>query len=171
MDEQEKVQPQNVLRKKANGAQLVIAIFTAIAIIYVAYSLHWFSDGQQPTQPSSLPTIAPNAQPIKVLANQLVGDYGENQIAADNKYKGQLLQISGLVDSVGKDVQGNPFVVIKTNLQSFSAVDCFFSQSQEGQLASLMSGDAIIAQGMESNYLAGNVEVKSCSLVQVGSGQ
>jgi hypothetical protein len=45
-------------------------------------------------------------------ANQLVKDYEANEVAADAKYKGLIVIVSGSIESIGKDIMDQAYVVI-----------------------------------------------------------
>ncbi len=140
-----------------------------IAIVVVAFLIiiGAVSGGSQNNNtPAMVSSQQANPQPIDVSAAQLIADYGSNQVAADNKYKGPVLQVNGLLDSVNKDILGNPYIVIKASLDSFNSVQCAFAQGQESQLSALQHGDQIVVQGEINNYILGSPMLSNCSLIQ-----
>lgn len=48
-------------------------------------------------------TSSSNESVLEVSPQQIYRDYDSNQIAADNKYKGKLLKVTGTVDSINSD--------------------------------------------------------------------
>src|SRR3954468_1002371 len=60
-----------------------------------------------PTASNSSPNPAPD---INVTADELVQAYKANEVAADQRFKGKILLVSGTVDTIGKDVMDTPYV-------------------------------------------------------------
>src|ERR1700736_1804386 len=46
---------------------------------------------------------------ITILANALYRAYDANEVAADEKYKGKSVKITGKVQNIGKDILGSPY--------------------------------------------------------------
>ncbi|MDX9925554.1 MAG: hypothetical protein RBS48_12395, partial [Ignavibacteriaceae bacterium] len=47
---------------------------------------------------------------IKITASQLVADYKANQVAADSKYKGNIVEVTGTISTIGKDIMDTPYI-------------------------------------------------------------
>lgn len=104
---------------------------------------------------------------IKVTASALSSAYKANEVAADAKYKDRLVEISGLVDTIGKDVMDTPYISFAGDSQydMINLVQCMFSSSDEATLANVSKGQHIVLQGTVSGKL-GNIVVKGCKIVQ-----
>jgi hypothetical protein len=101
---------------------------------------------------------------------QLINDYAKNEISADNEYQNHYLQISGIVQSISKDLFNNPYIVLASNPDAVGrGIQCSFDQGQESELATLQSGQPITVEGVGNGYTLGAVMVKSCSIVQGSS--
>ena len=131
MDEQRKPVPARQLKKRkfANWWEVLFLIFFIGGGLWFANSL--FS-GMQSTSTSNQ-----NSAPIVISATQLINDYANNQIAADDKYKNQNLEISGVVQSINTGILDSPYVVIAPNVQTFNAIECGFNSDQEQKLCRL----------------------------------
>jgi len=101
----------------------------------------------------------------KVTALALAGAYKDNEVAADATYKGQIVEVSGTVDTIGKDVLDTPYITLATGQYSFESVQCMFAKSDEPQLATVTKGQSITLRGEVSGKM-GNVLVRGCSIVQ-----
>jgi len=104
---------------------------------------------------------APSDKPIKITATQLYAEYDENPVRADQKYKGQLLQVSGVVDSIGHDY-------VSLNAGAFLAtIHCSFAAEQQPQIAQVDKGQLVTIQGRCTGYLSvlSVVYLESCRLV------
>jgi hypothetical protein len=104
-----------------------------------------------------------------VFAPQLIEDYASNEVAADGKYKNQLLEISGTVQSVSEDPLGNPYVMVSASIQTPNGVQGDFSQDQDGELSSLNPGQYITIECMGRGDVLGTVTATNCSIVQSSS--
>lgn len=107
-----------------------------------------------------------NKEYIKVSAVQLSEDYNANQVLADAKYKNKSLEISGIIDSIAKDILDTPFVSLKGRETSFFGVQCMFGKADEPKLATLSKGQSIVLRGEVSGELIGNVLVSGCQIVE-----
>ncbi len=104
-------------------------------------------------------------QTISIKAEQLMNEYQENEVYADNKYKGKLLNVSGRVKSVGKDVLNTMYVILLPDTEYIYAtsVQCFFSDDKNEQLASLKRGQWITVRG-KCKGKTFNVLLSNCEL-------
>ncbi len=90
---------------------------------------------------SSDPGQSPVSQitPTEISADDLHAAYNENEIAADKRYKTHVLAVSGIIQTIGKDVFNRPFVILRSK-NSPTAVQCFFNGAdQTDALAALKS--------------------------------
>lgn len=143
---------------------------TAVVILFL---INVF--GQAPeksTQNSVTPTkqeevkanteVVAEIKPIEISAANLEKEYKANEVAADTKYKGKIVKISGTVASVDKDILDNPLVRIETN-EMFNSVVCRFGKGQIDDLSKLIKGQKVTFIGEVSGMTIGSVYIKSCS--------
>jgi len=110
---------------------------------------------------SSTPTAAAETPvDIKVTASQLYAAYRANEIDADNKYKGKILEVSGTVSTIGKDILDSPYVALKTD-DIIGVVQCMLENSEKSKAAGLQKGQRIVVQGKNSGLLM-NVILRDC---------
>lgn len=119
----------------------------------------------QARQEGTLAPAAVEAQAIKVTAAQMYADYKENEIAGDAKYKGKLIEVTGTVTSISKDILNTPYIALKTEEYGIFQVQCMFSKSDEAQLAIIAKGSRITLRGTVTGKL-GNIIVNDCSIVK-----
>lgn len=127
------------------------------------------SNSDSPKQSvTSNPTPAAAQQPvaaIKVTALALSTAYKDNEVAADAKYKGQTVEITGTVDTIGKDILDTPYIALATTQYAIiDRIQCMFSKSDEPQLAAVTKGQSITLRGEVTGKI-GNVIVNGCSIV------
>jgi hypothetical protein len=116
------------------------------------------------------PKPAPPAEPaIVIKAGDLMKEYAGNALAADAKYKGKVLQVTGKFGSaqkaplMGYAVQLLPEDAGDVNL---SAVQCFLHESAEAEVAKVQSGQMITLEGTCDGQALGQVTLKKCTLVK-----
>lgn len=102
------------------------------------------------------------AEVIVVNAPDLVADYEANEVAADRKYKGKILEVSGIIDSMGKDRADTPYIILAAGRRdTFRMVHCSFSGGEESELAALATGGNIAIRGKCNGLAMGNVQIGS----------
>lgn len=85
---------------------------------------------------------------ISVTAEQFAKDYEANEVAADEKYKGNIVEVTGIIKEIGKDVFGNLYVSLENGQDlSLLSVDCYFDDNFDQQMASLSKGRQITIRG------------------------
>jgi len=115
------------------------------------------------------PTAAYAQEPIKITAKQLIEEYEANEVAADAKYENKTLEVTGVVDSIGKDILDTPYVVLTDGDEwAVWGVQCMFRSKDEAQLAQMTKGQTLTIWGRCDGYLL-NVILSDCSLVNPSS--
>lgn len=120
-----------------------------------------FSGSSSSSAPAAIPQEA-----IKVTALKIVSEYKENGVSADAKYKNKLIEVSGTVKTIDKDVLDTPYIALES--YEYAIVDhvqCMFSKSSESELASVSKGQKIVLQGTVQGKL-GNIIVNGCKIIR-----
>jgi uncharacterized protein (DUF1330 family) len=105
--------------------------------------------GKKPTNPNTLP---PSPTPIEITAVQLYKEYKNNQTAADKKYKGKVLTVSGAVQEIGKESSGTPYLLLTATVNDANGVYCTFPIDYDTILAKLTKGQNIGITGICTGY-------------------
>jgi len=94
-------------------------------------------------------------------------DYTNNEIYADNKYKGKHIKFRGIIDSISKDIMDNPYMIISTGkLFQVPMVQAFFDKSNNEQL-SKFNRDSIISLDCKVNGLIiNNIIMDDCKILE-----
>lgn len=123
--------------------------FWVLALIVIgAASNHKQSSGgnADASAGASATTESPAAEPaeavITVSAFELATAYDSNEAAADAKYKGKKLAVSGIVDSITKDVTDDTVIGLQGTNQ-FLSVHAEIDPSQEQKAITLTKGNSI----------------------------
>ena len=97
-----------------------------------------------------------------VSASQIFKEYVDNEIAADDKYKGQVIIISGVVSDIGRDITEEAYINLSTG-DPFFDVQCLFTKGEEPAVAKLSKGKNVRIKGVVSGKI-GLVTLQDCSL-------
>ena len=128
-----------------------------VGFIIIAASLGG-NTSSSPSNTSS--TNQPEVEAISISAQQLYSEYKENQIAADQKYDNQILEVSGTVNSIGKDIVDSMYVALNTG-DIIGSVQCMLEDSEIDKAVNLVEGQSIVVQGKNSGMLM-NVILRNC---------
>jgi len=118
------------------------------------------------TTPVAGPSAAPAAT---VKAGDLLQEYSTNAVAADAKYKGKLVQVSGKFGSAQKaPLLGYAVQMLPENAPDVnaSAVQCFIVESADAEVAKLQPGQMIAIKGTCDGQVLGQVKLSQCLLVK-----
>lgn len=116
-------------------------------------------EGSQETSTEAEAEVA--EQVITVTASQLYSDYKQNELAADEKYKGEMIEVSGTVASI-EEMFGQKFVSLNTG-DIIGKIQCFLDDSEGSKAASLTVGQQITLTG-KGDGMSLNVAMKNCMI-------
>ncbi len=79
---------------------------------------------------------------FKLTAREFYEEYSENEVAADQKYRGKIVILTGTIRDIGKDLWDNAYVALYASSNQFdsSGVRCYFFESEEPKIAKLTKG-------------------------------
>lgn len=143
------------------AAKIIGIVAGGIILIVIVIAIATSGEGTPtPAQPQ---VTEPTG--VAITAAELCSAYEDNEIAADAQYKGEVLDITGVVESISK-VLGTPFVVLTDGDEwALCSAQCFFSTKDEPILAQLSKGQVITVRGKCDGYFL-NVTVKNCKVIQ-----
>lgn len=107
-----------------------------------------------------------NAVPeFTIKAKEILKAYEENEVGADQKYKGKIVQISGVVDTVGKGMFDSSFVTVGSGKPyEFRLIQCGIEKSEESVVANMKPKQKITIKGRVTG-LFGNIGIDDCVVV------
>ncbi len=121
---------------------------------------------RSPTTPATAPPAA-----IAVKAGDLMQAYGgdANALAADAKYKGKLLKVTGKLGSVQKaPLMGYVATLLPEDATdlNLTGVQCFLLESAEADVANLKPGEIVTLEGTCDGQTLAQVKLSKCSVVK-----
>jgi hypothetical protein len=127
-----------------NKINLTIILTIGLALILACGN----ADSNQPNM-NTVPGSATDAAPVAVKAVDITKEYDENELAADAKYKGNTLSVTGKVSEIA-EVMGS----YQVDLEGFKksginllSVKCTFAESEKGNIAKLKKGQMATLTG------------------------
>lgn len=127
------------------------------------------TNGQSPEPTEETKKSEPEAkkeqtETIAISAGELISAYGENGVSADQKYKGKLLEVTGVVDSIDKDILDEAYVTLGTG-EDFEliSVQCYFDEKDLDSIMSLKKGDVVTIIGKCDGDLI-NIALLKCQV-------
>lgn len=96
-------------------------LIAVIALIGLGIIIGMLSGGDNNNQSASNNTAEPAAPaepPMMVSATEIASDYDDNEVAADQKYKGKMLEVSGNVARIDSGVGDKAIVQLVGKMNS-----------------------------------------------------
>ena len=118
------------------------------------------------SQPTSSPATAeaPKEAAVKVTALKLYQDYDNNEAAADDIYKGKLLEVSGRVASIDKDAFNDTIVWLRAK-DEFNKVMAKMSKENAAQAKTLKKGQSVTVSCKGSTRIIGSPTMDDCAIL------
>ena len=156
---------------------LVVAIVLIAAIIGVVLVDLYATGGEQTSEPTPMQnttstiTPTPTCEPgvVCVTAEQLCDDYEKNEIAADYKYKGKILDVSGKIKEIERGLTGGAFITLDCGFAT--RVWCYFDKAHESEMTQVEAGDYVVIRGEGAGEalldLLDHPKLEHCTSVEV----
>ncbi|MFJ2365833.1 hypothetical protein ACIPIN_19360 [Pseudomonas sp. NPDC087697] len=156
---------------RTSKARILAFGYLVLSIVFVSMQGGSSSRSSSTSSASTSSSVsAPAPEPAKEQAmqvgiGQILSDYKGNEVAADNRYKGRLIQVTGAVGDIKKDFTNNLYVTLGTGaMYELPSVQAFFDDSMNQQLGNLRKGQKITVvcrvKGLMMNVLAEDCFIK-----------
>lgn len=101
---------------------------------------------------------------IKITAAQLLKEYDENGVKADENYKDKLIEVTGIVKNIDKDILDDIYITLDDgDKYSLISVQCYFSDKEKETVAEIEKGSEITVIGTCDGSLI-NIILKKCTI-------
>jgi len=108
------------------------------------------------------PPAAPARYVRHVDANELWNDYRENEVAADERYKGHVLIVDGVVASIDKDFLDHIVIRLKSR-NEFMGTMATMEDAEKRTAASLRRGQRVLVQCRGGTMIMGSPTLEDCT--------
>lgn len=141
-----------------------------LGLILLSIVARGVGGGESNTQPTATKNSSnveekatPTPVPEKINVEDLADDFDANQVAAEAKWKGKLVEFSAEITNITDF--GLSFRNIATAKEfSFTQVSCKIKDKQ--QLLSLANGQIVTVRGVVKSQTIGVISVSDCEVVQ-----
>ena len=104
------------------------------------------------------PKVTSDSNPsVTISASKLYKEYNENEIAADEKYKGKIIEVTGVIRDIGNDIMDNAYIT----LLGMNTLEIFNVILTKNQLLQIVKGKRITVIGSCSGLMI-NVQINNC---------
>lgn len=155
---------------KTSPAVVVLGIFGGILLLgIVSATLHGSPSSTSNTSTtrsgstSSTTRSSRSGPAVTVGAAQLWTDYQNNEVAADEKYKGRLLLVTGTIASIDKDAFDNMVVRLQSPNQ-FMNVHAKLEDSEKSEAARLSKGQKVTVKCEGGGMIIGSPMLRDCTI-------
>ena len=158
----------NIIKNKVHiSLSRTLKIILVLILLIIGGTMLGGSSMSSSVATNSTTSNQQQVQPaIQVSASKLMEAYKANEVAADAVYKNNKVEVTGYVNTIGKDILDNPYIALSTGEQyAINTVQCMFSKADEASLAKVSKGQQITLSGTVSGKL-GNVLVQGCQIVK-----
>ena len=104
----------------------------------------------------------PNHAPIAVSATQLFADYTADETNSDKKYKGKMMELTGVVESINRDERDNVYIVMHAG--DLQIVQCSLSPNFKDKAIVLIPGQTVTITGEGAAMIGGTPVMVKCSV-------
>jgi hypothetical protein len=138
--------------------KILTVIFGLVILIVIGSVI----DGKKGISGSSN-TVVTKPQVI-ISSVDLAKAYTDNEVKADNSYKGKLADISGQIEDIGESM-GSTYITLSDGQEvSITAIQCFFDdKAQIEKVSNLKKGDNVTVEGIIDGKSL-NVAVDKCKI-------
>lgn len=100
---------------------------------------------------------------IIVTSSVISKEYSENEVSADAKYKGKIIEISGKVTGVDNGITDNEMIVrLSDGEYDFSGPMCYMKESEKDKILALKKGNQAILIGKGDSATIGSPILRDC---------
>ena len=121
------------------------------------------SGGDNNNQPANntVETATLDEPRIVVSAREIASDYDDNEVAADQKYKGKILEVSGIVASIDSSV-GDQAIVQLVGKNEFQTVSTQGNNDFTQYATTLKKGQNVVLICKGDGEVIGFPQLKNC---------
>lgn len=132
-----------------------------LALIVISVISSMGKTSQDKTGDTAIPSQTVQ-EPTVVKAQELADDFDANQVAAENKWKGKLVQFSAEVTNITDT--GLSFSKVASKQFSMAQIRCRITDKE--QLLPLKNGQIVTVKGVVGGQMIGVIDVSDCSVVK-----
>ena len=110
------------------------------------------------------------AQPaMKISTTSFIKEFDENQLAAEEKYKGKLVEFTAFISNISEGLMGEVYLILNPTTEEYyfgTNIQCYFEDKSE--LLSLKNEQSVTLQGTVDTQTLGIISIKDCKILSAG---
>ena len=140
---------------------IVLVVFIAIAFIGGGDE-----EGTASVSEDTETTETVEVEPIVVTADEILNDYVENEVNANKVYKGELVQVTGELNSISETDSGKVSVVISPESDELWLEDVSVELEDSTGIENVSTGSEITVIGTADTGIFYKVVLKKATIIQ-----
>lgn len=133
------------------GVSLLIFLVVLMGIVVIS-AISSDDTGTDVTNSTTEKVETTTKDPIVyVTVDEMIKDFKANEVAAEKKYKDQLVAVKGTIYSINVDMFGATCIMLDGH-NGIQVVQCYMKDSEEDRVAELNVGDKITLVGEYNSY-------------------
>jgi hypothetical protein len=124
---------------------------------------------QRATDEPQRATDEPQRNAIKVSVPELIKAYSDNEIAANARFQGKLVEVTGIAQSINAELVGKGgYIMLALVMKSSNAVRASFDEDRLSDVSSLKAGQQVTVQCKVHGAALGIVVLEKCAVTGTG---
>jgi hypothetical protein len=141
-------------------------LYSLVGLVFAGFIFSRMRPSTSPEKASqaAAPEVSPDGI-VSVGAVRLWKDYQENEVAADGRYKGKRLRVSGTLVSVERDIYGNPVLHLFSGNPVFLTM-ATLERAYLPDAAQLKKGNKIVVRCIGAGVNMRMPQLERCMLLE-----
>lgn len=119
-------------------------------------------EGSQPTTKNEEAKATPAQEPIEIKVTELADDFDANQVAAENKWDGKLVEFSAKISNISDSGLG--FYNVASKQFSMTQISCKIID--KNQILPLKNGQMVTVRGIVGKQTIGVIDISQCEVIK-----
>lgn len=157
----------NLQTPKKKKSRLPLVLIVVVCMFAFAATMGILFGEEEPSNEQNNSYTESQIEYIEISANELYAEFEANEVAADEKYKGKYVKVTGIVTEISS---GGTFTqaCILLNVEDsiiFGDVQCNFNNDESKKIAELTKGQTVTVAGLCSGLGTINLDINNCEIV------
>jgi putative nucleic acid binding protein len=141
-------------------------LFSLVGLVFAGFIFSRMRPKAPPQTAAQVaaPEVSPDGT-VSVGAVRLFRDYQENEVAADNRYKGKRMKVTGTMANVERDIYGAPVLHLWSGNPVFLTM-ATLDRAYLSDAAQLKKGDKIVVRCIGNGVNMRMPQLEKCMLLE-----
>lgn len=112
-------------------------------------------------------TAPPVEEILTIDSASFIQEFDKNQLAAEEKYEGKKVELTGYISNISEDIVGTPFLTIRpTAEKSYFGTNIKCSFKEKSDLTRLSNEQGVTLRGRVRTQTLGIIDIRDCEVVE-----